>query len=1604
MSQNGTDIVGAYIDSHSRIDINNTSININIDMQQATIFKIYRSIISIYELNINATANNDSVLKIIQINNSVEMMMEKISAWSLSYNGSYVVITDVSNMQSTLLVNNSAFNIYSKDYNSDTYISSLYLYNTDANILNSRFYIYSTGIPDKYGYGESIYTDSCNNIYIRNCSFDGLADKTSQYDSIFSYSTNNLTIENSTFWVRAYEGASWVTAWNSYETSTYVDDVALYADFYGYAPPDLYDTYYNSFFATVISLYYYPNANISNIKIEVLCRGFAFAIPIYDIYGSLKLENMTLNLKAYDDASILPLYEALVTAAISNVNINIVMTNSSYGYFSYGAYSTARDMKNMTANITLYDDACLIFMATLRDSIDTIDYMWLNATLYNMSYIYIFRPAKGDITIRHCWTTINTYDVATAYFIYTLISYKPEQDTYFGPSDVTVDKVHVKNTGTGWGTGITLFNYSTIVLNNSHIEGFREGIYIYNCSSCKISNTELIDPIISAVTLELCDNVTLTNNTITNSPFGIILDSSANITLDNNKLFGTGIILYGDSVEHFSTHTITTENKVNGNAVYYVANMGGYSVPITAGQVIIANSSNILVSGVDIPNTTVGVEVAYSIGVNVTNSKFGEDMIGLYLAYANNTTVTNNEFTQCGMFVLYSFNNTVENNFVNSYPLLYIENAVGLDITGEYGQVIIVNSKDITVKDLEIKNTTAGIELFATDNSTISNCAISNNTLYGISIIESTNCEVINNNITGTRTYCTGIFVANAIDCDIISNEISDLRRGIHIAYASKIDVLSNYVISCELRGVFIDQSNRTKIHENIVTENIYGIYIQKSRCSNIANNFVGYSLLTGLYVYMSPYNNITSNVLTENKFRGLTLYLSANSTVLKNNITYNGVPCLDAGDIYLYRSQRCRIYLNNFIGNYRHVIANSGEFDDGFIGNYWDNYVDIDSDSDGRWDNPYNVYDDEYDNYSLVNPVVSTPKFDEIIKTPLSDRSMRIQVKMSDPYGIESVILRYYNGSWAYLTMTYNSSSGYYEATIPPSDLGTNITVKIYARNVLNYWNMSIFRYEIKEDMWPPTFYEILRQPEHPADNESVTILVDVNDTSGISDVILSYNDGLKWINKTMIYDSATGYYNATIPAYPAGTQIFYKIYACDTYQNWAVSDTYNYTIIEENPPEILSVERSIETPLNTDTVKIFANITDENDVSEAILSYYNGTSWINVTMTYNISTGLYEATIPPYPAGTVIKYMIYAADVYENWATSDIYEYTIIELTPPTIYDVQRLIETPTDTDSVKIIVNATDDSGISEVILSYFDGNSWTNVTMSYNTESGYYEATIPPHKAGTTIRYKVYVSDIYDNYVISDEYEYTIIDLSPPTIFSVSRSIERPSDNDTVIIMANISDNSEISEVILCYYNGSDWINVSMIYNSTTAYYVATIPKLPAGTRVEYCVYAIDIYGNSAKSTTYHYTVIELNPPIIHNITRSIEEPTESDSVKILVSAEDDSAIADVILSYYEGHQWHNITMTYNNTTHLYEAIIPAYSAGTTIKYKVYVYDIYGNYAISDINSYTIRSTTTETTILIPQILSSIITATLVIGALIIITIALLLRKKKKQSIE
>ena len=198
--------------------------------------------------------------------------------------------------------------------------------------------------------------------------------------------------------------------------------------------------------------------------------------------------------------------------------------------------------------------------------------------------------------------------------------------------------------------------------------------------------------------------------------------------------------------------------------------------------------------------------------------------------------------------------------------------------------------------------------------------------------------------------------------------------------------------------------------------------------------------------------------------------------------------------------------------------------------------------------------------------------------------------------------------------------------------------------------------------------------------------------------------------------------------------------------------------TSIEDNyPPELLELFITPSEPTSADFVTVHARIVDRSGINQVILSYSNGTSnWYNVSMRYDESKQMYIAKVPPFEAGTIVQYKIYAEDTRGNWFVSEIYSYKveISDTIGPTISLIWIHPDSPSNFDDILVYAEINDTSGVKEAWLNYTSGGEWTKVKMFWVEEEGAYVAMIPPQPMFTTLKIVVYAEDNRGNISHSD----------------------------------------------------------------------------------------------------------------------------------------------------------------------------------------------------------------------------------------------------------
>jgi len=308
------------------------------------------------------------------------------------------------------------------------------------------------------------------------------------------------------------------------------------------------------------------------------------------------------------------------------------------------------------------------------------------------------------------------------------------------------------------GFGIRSDNSTNNIIANNTINSNNDGICLSSSSNNTITNNTVSNHYYG-ISLTSSDNNTINTNIVNMASEGISLTHSQNNTLTSNTMETSGIVIHGDIVEHFNTHNIDTSNTVNGKPVYYWKDKVGGTVPMGAGQVILANCTVVTIKNQNVSGASAGIELGYSTNCNVTDNAVSNNYRGISLYYSSNNTFSNNLVDSNGLdgiCLRYSNDNAFTDNVLSSnHRGIYGWNdandntITGNVISSNYYGIRFYASRNITLTNNIVSDNYYGMDFSFSYDYTLTNSTISSNH-YGISFMATRGEVYLNNFIDNT--------------------------------------------------------------------------------------------------------------------------------------------------------------------------------------------------------------------------------------------------------------------------------------------------------------------------------------------------------------------------------------------------------------------------------------------------------------------------------------------------------------------------------------------------------------------------------------------------------------------------------------------------------------------------------------------------------------------------------------------------------------------------------------------------------------------------------------------------------------------------------------
>nr|MDO8109516.1 right-handed parallel beta-helix repeat-containing protein [Candidatus Sigynarchaeota archaeon] len=168
--------------------------------------------------------------------------------------------------------------------------------------------------------------------------------------------------------------------------------------------------------------------------------------------------------------------------------------------------------------------------------------------------------------------------------------------------------------------GISLDHCTNITIQNNNASNNWMGMKLNASPNNTISNNTVLNNLEGIAIISSNDVICETNTIFSTYYDGIAISDSLRAVLSNNPMISCGIALSGSTRIATTSHSIAPTNTVNGKPIYYYSNTTGLkgSDFVGAGQVLIANCNDSVITGLDVDGGSGGALVAWSKNVTIT--------------------------------------------------------------------------------------------------------------------------------------------------------------------------------------------------------------------------------------------------------------------------------------------------------------------------------------------------------------------------------------------------------------------------------------------------------------------------------------------------------------------------------------------------------------------------------------------------------------------------------------------------------------------------------------------------------------------------------------------------------------------------------------------------------------------------------------------------------------------------------------------------------------------------------------------------------------------------------------------------------------------------
>ncbi|MEM3342035.1 MAG: NosD domain-containing protein [Thermoplasmata archaeon] len=360
-------------------------------------------------------------------------------------------------------------------------------------------------------------------------------------------------------------------------------------------------------------------------------------------------------------------YGIFLNYANNNRLLNNTISNSTVSIYHSYSTSTTLSGNNLQGSGILFDGNNITTWNT--HEIDTTN-------LVNGKPVYYYKNQEGVSVPSDAVQVIlaNCTNMAIA----NIISSNAIRAVQLGFSQYNTI---VNITVSGQQDAIFLASSENNIIENNTLLNNGNGTNLTSSHRNQIRNNTISSNSNYGIRLFLSDSNSIAGNRLFNNTIcGILLSASCETFISNNSFCNNGILVEGNSLTYWNTHEIDTSNYINNRSIYYYKNQNGVIVPSDAGQVILANCTNITVANLNITNTTYcAIQIAFSNNNTIMNNTVSRQQYAFYLIYSDynmimNNTASNNSY---GIYLFWcNYTHLNFNNLFNNFNFsLYLSSS-----------------------------------------------------------------------------------------------------------------------------------------------------------------------------------------------------------------------------------------------------------------------------------------------------------------------------------------------------------------------------------------------------------------------------------------------------------------------------------------------------------------------------------------------------------------------------------------------------------------------------------------------------------------------------------------------------------------------------------------------------------------------------------------------------------------------------------------------------------------------------------------------------------------------------------------------------------------